>query len=63
MGIIGTYGSYYMGAGLTIACQHACSYGNFGCNNLVSYKVATRLKIPWIYNLVKWLQIINVFIM
>ena len=22
----------------------------FGCNNLVSYKVATRLKIPWICN-------------
>ena len=21
---------------------------NFGCNNLVLYKVATRLKIPWI---------------
>ena len=27
-------------------------HGNlvFGCNNLVSYKVATRLKIPWICN-------------
>ena len=23
----------------------------FGCNNLVSYKVATRLKIPWICNI------------
>ena len=22
----------------------------FGCNNLVSYKVAIRLKIPWICN-------------
>ena len=30
----------------------------FGCNNLVSYKVATRLKILWIlylFYLVKWL--------